>query len=142
MASRPTGSTSMPAVPPRSPSPSGRGSSWCEGAPWRGAGRAIDVRRRHTYGENCTLKGFHQMQRALRNLARVLRLAACAALVASPALVTSAWAQTLRIGLSEDPALLDPAQSGTLGERAVFASLCDKLVELSPTGDMIPALAT
>jgi peptide/nickel transport system substrate-binding protein len=75
------------------------------------------------------------MQRALRRL--LLPVAAGLALLASPA-----FAQTLRIGLSEDPALLDPAQSGTLGERAVFASLCDKLVELSPTGDFIPALAT
>ena len=54
----------------------------------------------------------------------------------------AASAQTLRIGLTEDPNLLDPAQSGTLGERFVFASICDKLVDISPKGEIVPFLAT
>src|SRR5450759_356955 len=53
-----------------------------------------------------------------------------------------ARADTLRIGLAEDPNLLDPAQSGTLGERFAFASLCDKLVDISPKGEIVPFLAT
>ena len=51
-------------------------------------------------------------------------------------------ANALRIGLAEDPNVLDPAQSGTLGERYVFASMCDKLVDISPAGDIVPYLAT
>ena len=50
-------------------------------------------------------------------------------------LAGGAAADTLRIGIAEDPNLLDPAQSGTLGERFVFASLCDKLVDISPKGN-------
>ena len=50
-------------------------------------------------------------------------------------------ADVLRIGIAEDPNLLDPAQSGTLGERFIFASLCDKLVDISPKGELIPFLA-
>lgn len=57
-------------------------------------------------------------------------------------LVGEAKADTLRIGLTEDPNLLDPAQSGTLGERFVFASICDKLVDISPKGEIVPFLGT
>ena len=53
-----------------------------------------------------------------------------------------ARADVLRIGLAEDPNLLDPAQSGTLGERFVFAGMCDKLVDISPRGEIVPFLAT
>src|SRR5262245_48921606 len=51
-------------------------------------------------------------------------------------------AQTLRVGLDEDPTVLDPAQSGNLGERDVFAALCDKLVDIDPHGKIVPMLAT
>ena len=53
-----------------------------------------------------------------------------------------AHAEVLRIGLAEDPNLLDPAQSGTLGERFVFAGMCDKLVDILPSGEIVPFLAT
>ena len=36
-------------------------------------------------------------------------------------------AQTLRIGLAEDPDVLDPSLARTFVGRVVFASLCDKL---------------
>ncbi len=49
---------------------------------------------------------------------------------------------TLRIALNEDPGTLDPAQSGGFVDRIVFASLCDKLIDLSPKLDFIPQLAT
>ena len=53
------------------------------------------------------------------------------------------WAAgTLRIGLNEDPGTLDPAQSGGFVDRIVFASLCDKLIDLSPKLDFVPQLAT
>ena len=67
-----------------------------------------------------------------------LALAAFAAFAAAKPSV----AQTLRVGLDEDPTVLDPAQSGNLGERQVFAALCDKLVDIDPTGKIVPMLAT
>ena len=38
-------------------------------------------------------------------------------------------AQTLRIGLQDDPDRLDPAQSATFVGRIVFAAMCDKLID-------------
>jgi len=51
-------------------------------------------------------------------------------------------AADLRIGLAEDPDILDPDQSRTFVGRIVYASLCDKLVEITPELEIIPALAT
>ena len=67
----------------------------------------------------------------------------CAALALVIAAMTgsAAFATTLRIGIAEDPDQLDPAQSGTLGARYVFASMCDKLVDIDPTGKVVPDLA-
>jgi len=50
-------------------------------------------------------------------------------------------AQTLRIGLAEDPDLLDPSLARTYVGRIVFASMCDKLVDISPELDIVPQLA-
>src|SRR5438477_9939660 len=61
------------------------------------------------------------------------------------AILTGAPAQTtqsLRIGLAEDPDLLDPTLARTYVGRIVFASLCDKLVDISPELDIVPQLAT
>ncbi|MBV9151111.1 MAG: ABC transporter substrate-binding protein [Alphaproteobacteria bacterium] len=61
------------------------------------------------------------------------------------AILTGASAQTpktLRIGLAEDPDLLDPTLARTYVGRIVFASLCDKLVDISPELDIVPQLAT
>ena len=49
---------------------------------------------------------------------------------------------TLRIGLAEDPDLLDPTLARTYVGRIVFASMCDKLVDISPELDIVPQLAT
>ena len=48
----------------------------------------------------------------------------------------------LRIGMQDDPDALDPARGGTFAGRIVFASLCDKLIDLSPTLQFVPQLAT
>ena len=61
-----------------------------------------------------------------------------AALLAS----TAAGAQELRIGLAEDPDVLDPDQSRTFVGRIVYASLCDKLVDITPELEIVPQLAT
>ncbi|HTZ35871.1 MAG TPA: ABC transporter substrate-binding protein [Stellaceae bacterium] len=49
---------------------------------------------------------------------------------------------TLRIGLAEDPDILDPTLARTYVGRIVFASLCDKLVDIGPKLDIVPQLAT
>ncbi len=51
-------------------------------------------------------------------------------------------AQTLRIGLAEDPDVLDPSLARTFVGRIVFASLCDKLVDIDEKLNIVPQLAT
>jgi peptide/nickel transport system substrate-binding protein len=51
-------------------------------------------------------------------------------------------AADLRIGIQEDPDLLDPAQGGSFVDRIVFTALCDKLVDIGPKLDYVPQLAT
>ncbi|WP_300061662.1 ABC transporter substrate-binding protein [uncultured Roseobacter sp.] len=71
---------------------------------------------------------------------RIGRTLTAAALLA---LGTSlAHAQDFKIGLQEDPDVLDPDQSRTFVGRIVYASLCDKLVDITPDLEIIPALAT
>ncbi|HTP82645.1 MAG TPA: ABC transporter substrate-binding protein [Alphaproteobacteria bacterium] len=57
-------------------------------------------------------------------------------------LAASSHAQTLRIGLAEDPDVLDPTQARTFVGRIVFASLCDKLVDIDENLKIVPQLAT
>src|SRR5665647_2084382 len=51
-------------------------------------------------------------------------------------------AQTLRIGLAEDPDVLDPTLARTFVGRIVFNSLCDKLFDLDEKLNIVPQLAT
>ena len=51
-------------------------------------------------------------------------------------------AQTLRIGLAEDPDVLDPTMARTFVGRIVFAGLCDKLFDLDEKLNIVPQLAT
>ncbi|MFM8680723.1 MAG: ABC transporter substrate-binding protein, partial [Alphaproteobacteria bacterium] len=51
-------------------------------------------------------------------------------------------AQTLRIGLREDPDVLDPTLARTYVGRIVFASLCDKLFDIDEQLRIVPQLAT
>ncbi|HWA79534.1 MAG TPA: ABC transporter substrate-binding protein [Acetobacteraceae bacterium] len=53
-----------------------------------------------------------------------------------------AFAQTLRIGLREDPDILDPALSGSYVGRIVFAGMCDKLFDYDSKLNLVPQLAT
>src|SRR5215217_3962753 len=48
---------------------------------------------------------------------------------------------TLRIGLAEDPDILDPTLARTYVGRIVFASLCDKLFDIDETLNIVPQLA-
>lgn len=63
-------------------------------------------------------------------------------LVTAALLATTAHAQTLRIGLAEDPDILDPTMARTFVGRIVFAGLCDKLLDLDEKLNIVPQLAT
>src|SRR3954449_4453194 len=66
--------------------------------------------------------------------------AAAAALFVS--LGAGALAQTtLRIGLAEDPDMLDPTMGRTYVGRVVFAALCDKLFDIDEKLNIVPQLA-
>ncbi len=68
-----------------------------------------------------------------------LRIAlALAGLVASAAVSAQT---TLRIGLQDDPDVLDPVRARTFVGRIVFASLCDRLVDITPDLKFVPQLA-
>jgi len=68
-----------------------------------------------------------------------MRTVLLAALFVFSALVQS---QTLRIGLAEDPDILDPTMARTFVGRIVFAGLCDKLFDLDEKLNFVPQLAT
>jgi len=53
----------------------------------------------------------------------------------------AALAQDLRIGLQEDPDVLDPHRARTYVGRIVFTSLCDKLVDIDEKLQFVPQLA-
>lgn len=59
------------------------------------------------------------------------------------AMASAAGAQTtLRIGLAEDPDVLDPTLARTFVGRIAFASLCDKLFDIDAKLNIVPQLAT
>ena len=55
---------------------------------------------------------------------------------------TAASAQSLRVGLAEDPDVLDPTLARTFVGRIVFSALCDKLIDIDEKLNMVPQLAT
>ncbi len=65
-----------------------------------------------------------------------------AASLAAILLGSGASAQTLSIGLQDDPDVLDPHRARTFVGRIVFTSLCDKLVDITPELEIVPQLAT
>src|SRR6516164_8710398 len=72
---------------------------------------------------------------------KLLRFAAVAASV----IVWNAAAgaqTTLRIGLAEDPDILDPTLARTYVGRIVFAGICDKLFDITADLKIVPQLAT
>ena len=50
--------------------------------------------------------------------------------------------KVLRVGLAEDPDILDPTLARTFVGRIVFASLCDKLYDIDQNLNFVPQLAT
>jgi peptide/nickel transport system substrate-binding protein len=72
---------------------------------------------------------------------KIFRLAVTAAalLLSLPAAVQAQT--TLRIGLAEDPDILDPTMARTYVGRIVFASFCDKLFDIDEKLNIVPQLA-
>jgi peptide/nickel transport system substrate-binding protein len=71
-----------------------------------------------------------------------LALALALMLAALGAMTGSAFAQTnLRVGLAEDPDVLDPTLARTYVGRIVFASICDKLFDIDEKLNIVPQLA-
>jgi peptide/nickel transport system substrate-binding protein len=68
-----------------------------------------------------------------------LRIAAAAAFLAWAS--AAAGQTTLRIGLAEDPDILDPTLARTYVGRIVFASFCDKLFDIDEKLNVVPQLA-
>ncbi len=67
-----------------------------------------------------------------------------AAALATLLAATAAQAQTLpnlKIGLAEDPDVLDPSLARTFVGRIVFSALCDKLIDIDEKLNLVPQLA-
>src|ERR1700687_1565667 len=72
---------------------------------------------------------------------KILRLAATAAALLL-SLQAGVHAQTtLRVGLAEDPDVLDPTLARTYVGRIVFSALCDKLFDIDEKLNIVPQLA-
>lgn len=79
-----------------------------------------------------------------RFLRAPFRLATWAILFLATALSVPAFAQgggTLRIGLREDPDVLDPTLGSSYVGRIVYAAMCDKLFDVDPNLAIVPQLA-
>src|SRR6188472_405300 len=71
----------------------------------------------------------------------ILRLGLVAGLLAVSGVVAGAQTTTLRIGLAEDPDVLDPSLARTYVGRIVFAAFCDKLFDIDEKLNIVPQLA-
>src|ERR1041385_7929257 len=72
---------------------------------------------------------------------RILRVAAAAAALCF-SLASGVHAETtLRIGLADDPDMLDPTLGRTYVGRIVFAAFCDKLFDIDEKLNIVPQLA-
>jgi peptide/nickel transport system substrate-binding protein len=72
---------------------------------------------------------------------KILRLAAIAAAALLSLHAVAQAETTLRIGLAEDPDILDPTLARTYVGRIVFASFCDKLFDIDEKINIVPQLA-
>jgi peptide/nickel transport system substrate-binding protein len=72
---------------------------------------------------------------------KILRLAVTAAALLLSFEASVQAQTTLRIGLAEDPDILDPTLARTYVGRIVFASFCDKLFDIDEKLNIVPQLA-
>src|SRR5437660_8937269 len=71
---------------------------------------------------------------------KIIKLALSALFVVLACAVAQAQS-TLRIGLAEDPDVLDPTLARTYVGRIVFSSICDKLFDIDEKLNLVPQLA-
>src|SRR5437660_1087007 len=71
---------------------------------------------------------------------KIIKLALSALFVVAASVAAQAQS-TLRIGLAEDPDVLDPTLARTYVGRIVFASICDKLFDIDEKLNIVPQLA-
>jgi peptide/nickel transport system substrate-binding protein len=72
---------------------------------------------------------------------KILRVAATAVALFVSVTAGSHAQTTLRIGLAEDPDMLDPTLGRTYVGRIVFAAFCDKLFDIDEKLNIVPQLA-
>src|SRR5436190_7226551 len=72
---------------------------------------------------------------------KILRFAAVAAALLLSFQAGAQAQTTLRIGLAEDPDILDPTLARTYVGRIVFATFCDKLFDIDEKLNIVPQLA-
>jgi peptide/nickel transport system substrate-binding protein len=72
---------------------------------------------------------------------KILRLAITAAALLLSFTAGALAQTTLRIGLAEDPDILDPTMGRTYVGRIVFAAFCDKLFDIDDKLNIVPQLA-
>ena len=72
---------------------------------------------------------------------KILRVAATAMALFGSLTAGSHAQTTLRIGLAEDPDMLDPTLGRTYVGRIVFAAFCDKLFDIDEKLNIVPQLA-
>jgi peptide/nickel transport system substrate-binding protein len=72
---------------------------------------------------------------------KIIRLAATAATFFALTCELATAQTTLRVGLAEDPDVLDPSLARTYVGRIVFASFCDKLFDIDENLNVVPQLA-
>src|SRR5436189_5627881 len=75
------------------------------------------------------------------SLMKILRFAAVAAALLLSFEASVQAQTTLRIGLAEDPDILDPTLARTYVGRIVFAAFCDKLFDIDDKLNIVPQLA-
>jgi peptide/nickel transport system substrate-binding protein len=97
----------------------------------------IDFGAAHCAGATCPERGWQMKIGSRKTKAVVAALALGLTVAAGAALAQS----TLRIGLAEDPDVLDPTLARTYVGRIVFASLCDKLFDIDDKLNVVPQLA-
>jgi peptide/nickel transport system substrate-binding protein len=72
---------------------------------------------------------------------RTFRLAVTAAAFAMSVVASAQAETTLRIGIAEDPDMLDPSLGRTYVGRIVFSAFCDKLFDIDEKLNIVPQLA-
>src|SRR5438094_8842321 len=72
---------------------------------------------------------------------KILRLAVTAAALLLSFEATVEAQTTLRVGLAEDPDILDPTLARTYVGRIVFGAFCDKLFDIDEKLNIVPQLA-